>query len=280
MAQALGRLLSERGECVAAIASRDPAHAAVAARFVGGATRAVTYDGIVQHARYVLIAVPDDAIAEVAQALAQSGMCGGVALHTSGARGPEALAALAASGVSCGTLHPLQTVANPGEGVTVLPGSAFAIDGEPDAVAWATQIAGLLNGIVLQIPATARPLYHAAAVTASNYLIALISTAVMLMKEAGVDEATAQRALEPLARTSVRNAFELGPAAALTGPIVRGDADTVRAHLAAIRNAKPAVSSLYRAVGLATLEVARRQGLDAARGGTIEEILMEGSGRD
>ena len=280
MAQALGRLLRERGESIAAIASRNAEHAGAAAIFVGGGAVAVTYDTLAQHAAHVLIAVPDDAIAGVAETLSRCGMRGGVALHTCGARGPEALAALAENGVSSGTLHPLQTVANREEGVRVLPGSAFAVDGKPVAVAWAAELAGLLHGTVLRIPAAARPLYHAAAVTASNYLIALASAAVMLMKEAGVDESTARRVLEPLARTSIRNAFELGPVAALTGPIARGDADTVRAHLAAIGAAQPGVVALYREVGRATLELARRQGLDAARADMIEDILREGRERD
>jgi predicted short-subunit dehydrogenase-like oxidoreductase (DUF2520 family) len=274
---ALGRLLRDRGESIAAIASRSPERAATAAAFVGGAAQPVTYAEIPQHAANVLIAVPDDAIGSVARLLAAAGMHRGIALHTSGAHGPEALAPLAAAGVACGTLHPLQTVANPAEGVRVLPGVAFAIDGAPQAVAWARQLLDLLDGLPLNVPAASRPLYHAAAVMASNYLTALISTAVMLMKEAGVDEAAAQLALAPLARTSVENAFRLGPAAALTGPIVRGDADTVRGHLEALAKTPAAVDGLYRAAGLATLEIARRRGLAELQAGAIEELLRKGS---
>ena len=104
---------------------------------MGGAAKAVTFGEFQRHATRVLIAVPDDAIGDVAGILAAAGMHRGIALHTSGARGPEVLAALAAAGVACGTLHPLQTVANPPEGVRVLPGVAFAIDGAPEAAAWA-----------------------------------------------------------------------------------------------------------------------------------------------
>jgi len=276
MGQALGRLLRERGESIAAIASRSPERAAIAAAFVGDAAQPATYAELPQHAARILIAVPDDAIGAVTRLLAAAGMHQGIALHTSGAHGPEALVPLAAAGVACGTLHPLQTVANPAEGVRALPGVAFAIDGAPEAVAWATQLVALLDGLPLNIPAPSRPLYHAAAVMASNYVTALISTAVMLMKEAGVDEAAARLALAPLARTSVENAFRLGPAAALTGPIVRGDADTVRGHLAAVAEAPAAVAGLYRAAGLATLEIARRRGLAEVEAGAIEELLRQG----
>jgi len=177
-------------------------------------------------------------------------------------------------------LHPLQTVANPEEAVRVLPGLAFAIDGAPAAAAWAGRLVALLDGLAQHIPAASRPLYHAAAVMSSNYLMALISTAGMLMIEAGVDEATARRALEPLARTSLENAFRLGPVAALTGPIARGDADTVRGHLAVLAKAPVAVDRLYRAAGLATLGIARQRGLAEVQAGAIEEILRKGERRD
>ena len=110
---------------------------------------------------------------------------------------------------------------------------------------------------------------------ASNYLMALIATAVMLMGEAGVDEAAARLALEPLARTSVENAFRLGPAAALTGPIARGDADTVRGHLAALAKAPAAAEGLYRSAGLATLEIARQRGLAEVAGRRDRGTLAE-----
>ena len=279
MGQALGHLLRQRGESIAAVAKRSPEHAALAAAFVGGGAKAASYTEIPQHAARVLIAVRDDAIGDVARVLAGSGMHRGTALHTSGARGPEALAALAA-GVACGTLHPLQTVANPEEGVRVLPGVAFAIDGAREATAWAERLVGLLDGLTLHVPAASRPLYHAAAVMASNYVTAQMSTAVMLMREAGVEEGAARRALEPLARTSVKNELQLGPAAALTGPIARGDADTVRGHLAALAKAPAVVESLYRAAGLATLEIARQRGLAEVQAGAIQELLRKGERRD
>jgi len=278
--QALGRLLRERGECIAAVAGRNPERAAYAAAFVGGAAKAATYAEIPQHAARVLIAVPDDAIRDVARILAAAGMHRGLALHSSGAYGPEALGPLADAGVACGALHPLQTVANPEDGIRVLLGVAFAIDGAPEALAWAKRLASLLDGLALHVPAASRPLYHAAAVMSSNYVTALMSAAVMLMKEAGVDEGAARWALQPLARTSVENALHLGPAAALTGPIARGDADTVRGHLAALRKAPPVVDSLYRAAGLATLEIARQRGLPEAQAGAIQELLRKGERHD
>lgn len=274
MGQALGRLLRERGESIAAVASRSADRAAQAAAFVGGGARAVSYVELPRVSRRILIAVPDDAIAQIAGTLAVAGMHGGVVLHTCGVRGPEVLAPLADAGAACGTLHPLQTVANPEEGVRVLAGSAFAVDGDASAVHWAEHLVRQLDGLVLRIPAGSRPLYHAAAVMASNYLIAMFGTAVMLMREAGVDEASARRALAPLALTSIENAARLGPAAALTGPISRGDADTVRSHLEALADV-PAAANLYRAAGIATVALARQRGLARGQAAEIEEILRK-----
>lgn len=276
MAQTLGRSLQERGAVITAVASRTPAHAAAAARFIGGSAEPAAYTDLPRLARRILIAVSDDSIATVAAQLA-AGMRSGIALHTSGLRGPEVLDALAACGVACGTLHPLQTVANPEEGLRVLPGCAFAVDGVPAATAWACDLAAALGGSVIHVPASRRPLYHAAAVMASNFVTALMSAAVMLMEEAGVADAAARQALLPLARTSVENALRLGPAAALTGPFARGDAATVAGHLTALAESAPELASLYRATGRVTLALARRRGLPETQAARIEALLQEAS---
>ena len=280
MAQALGRLLRERGEPVVAVASRNLEHARAAAAFIGVA-EAVDYASLTRRANRVLIAVADDAVPLVAAALAEAGMKEGAALHTCGARGPEALAGLEANGVSCATLHPLQTVATPEQGMAALPGCAFGITGEGPAAAWAESIAALLGGRALRIAADRRPLYHAAAVMASNYVVALIDAAAMLMSAAGIGENEALAALAPLVRASAANAIGLGPVRALTGPLERGDAATVAAHCSALAaGIPPSVRGLYRAAGLHALEIARRRGLSEADARKLEEILRKGSDED
>lgn len=273
--QAVGRLLRERGEPVVAVASRQPGHAEAAAAFVGGGAKAVSYSRLPELAGRLLIAVPDDAVAQVAGVLAEAGMSRGAALHTCGTRGPEALAPLAARGVSCGAFHPLQTVASPEQGVLSLPGVAFGITGDGPAGAWAERIAALLGGQVLRIPSHRRPLYHAAAVMASNYLVGLLDGVVILMGAAGVDEDQALRAIGPLVRASVTNALALGPLKALTGPVERGDMETVSIHLKALAEVSAPVRELYRAAGLQVLGLARRRGLSAAKARKLEELLQE-----
>jgi predicted short-subunit dehydrogenase-like oxidoreductase (DUF2520 family) len=133
----------------------------------------------------------------------------------------------------------------------------------------------LLEGKPLLIAAGKRPLYHAAAVMASNYVVALIDSAVILMEEAGVEPELALRALGPLLRASTENTLEAGPASALTGPIHRGDVGTVMAHLEALAEVPEAVRELYRRAGLHTAELAERKG---AQRSEIKIALRKGTG--
>ncbi len=275
IAQALGRLLIERGESVAGVASRDLAHARDAAGFMGERVQPVAYSQLPRHARRILIAVPDDAVTEVARTLAEAGMKGGAALHTAGSRGPDALRPLAANGVSCATLHPLQTVPTREHGLAALQGIAFGITGDGPAALWAESIARLLDGEPLRIAAEARPLYHAAAVMASNYMVALVDAAVMLMSAAGIEPGRALRAIAPLVRASSENALALGPLKALTGPIERGDVETVARHLTALARVEPSLRDLYRAAGAQLLPLACGRGLAGEKARKLEELLIE-----
>jgi len=275
VAQALGRLLEERGEFVAAVASRKPEHAARAARFIGGA-EAVEYEDLGRHCSHVLIAVTDDALQEVAERLGRGWRGPGAALHTSGARGASALRVLEAAGVSCGVLHPLQAVSSPEQGVTALPGAFFAISGAAEALRWAQRIVAVLGGTALHVTAGREALYHAAAAIASNYVAALIDASVELLGAAGIGPDVALQAIRPLVEANTQNALELTPQRALTGPIERGDAATVALHLEALRQAAPEMLPLYRAVGLRALQMARRRGLEQAYAERVERCLRNG----
>jgi len=268
--QAIGRILREGGEPVICVACRTEEHARLAAEFIGGTVKPVSYKDVPARASRILIAVPDEALESVAGAL---GLDSGIVLHTCGVRGPDALDTLRARGVSCGKLHPLQTIQEPAAGAAALRGAAFAVSGDDEAVAWAGRIAGLAGGEVLDIDPDSSALYHAAAVMASNYVTALLAAAESLLEAAGVEAPRARRALAPLVRASVENALRLGPVGALTGPIQRGDAATVAAHISALSAVRGPISALYRAAGLEALEMAAQRGLPAGRASAIRQIL-------
>jgi predicted short-subunit dehydrogenase-like oxidoreductase (DUF2520 family) len=272
VAAALGRVLRERGVPVRAIASRDMRHARAAAEFIGGA-EAVALTDIPHYAAHVLIAVSDAAIPEVAERLAKAGFVEGVALHTAGSRGPEALAPLSASGVSTGVLHPLQTFPNPEQGVAALPGTYFAVTGDAAAVAWAGEIVKLIPGHVLAIQPDRWALYHSAAVMASNYQMTLLDAALEILEQAGVARGEGLAALAPIARATLENVLRLGPQEALTGPISRGDTETVRRNLEGLSAVSQETRELYRAAGRRTLAIAKRRGLAPALLQELEKSL-------
>jgi predicted short-subunit dehydrogenase-like oxidoreductase (DUF2520 family) len=266
VARALGRALAESGSAVVCVASRDMEHAAAAAAFLGCGAVPAPYSVVARHASHVLIAVSDSAIASVAEEL---GAGFAAALHTCGNYGAEILRPLASRGVSCGALHPLQTVRGSAE---ELRGIGFAISGDAGAVAWAEEIARSLGGEILRLDPDRRAFYHSAAVMASNYIAALLDAAQELMTMAGVERDQALRALAPLALAAVRNAAIEGPRQALTGPVARGDAATVEAHVGALQS-HAGLLELYRAAGLRALEMARARGLDERSAAAMAGIL-------
>lgn len=273
MAKALGALLRGSGIPVAAIAGRRQQAAAEAALFTGAA-EATAIRELPRYSRRILIAVSDDAVAQVACELADGGLENAVVLHTCGALGPEALAPLRPKGNAVGVLHPLQTVPAAERGVETLPGATFAYAGDGRATEWARTLIGRLGGEGLAVNAQHWHDYHAAAVMASNYHVTLIDAALELMEGAGIGRAAALHALAPIVRTTADNVLMSGPEAALTGPIRRGDAGTVRRHATAMRHASPATAQLYSAAGLRTIEVAARAGLGAEAAREIARALQ------
>lgn len=223
----------------------------------------------------VLLAVPDAAVAEVAGRVAMLALPAGVpVLHLSGSLGLEVLDPLARAGCSVGGLHPLCAVADPVEGAERLRGAAFGVEGEGPARALAERIVRAAGGTALDLPPGGKVLYHAAAVFASNYAVALLAVAERLMERAGVAPEQVRPALAGLAAGAVENAREQGPAEALTGPVARGDAETVRRHLARLSGDERALYSLLAREALA---LARARGLDSASAERVAELIGGGA---
>lgn len=225
----------------------------------------------VGHAGLILLATPDDAIPQIATELAGERAIGSsqVVLHLSGVLGRPALAPLEASGAGLGSFHPLQTIADPSSAAERLAGCYVGIEGEDRALAMGKRLAAILRMHPVEIATERKAVYHAAAVFAANYTVALAGIAGRLARSAGVPSDVAAQLYRPLMEGAVSN-LELGPAAALTGPIRRGDVATIRAHLAAL---DPADRQLYRALGLAALRLAREAGLAEQPAGELERIL-------
>lgn len=219
----------------------------------------------------VFLTIPDAVLPELAFALAGRGIApsGCCAFHCSGALGADPLAPLHHRGYSVGTLHPLQAVASTRADGDRFEGTFFAISGEPGALRLGRRLVGSLGGTAMTVPTSGRPLYHAAAVMASNYLVVLLEKATEWLCRAGASHEEAGAALAALARGSLENISELGPRPALTGPISRGDVETVELHLRAL---DPEDAALYVALGLRTLELVRVE-LDPEAAARLDELF-------
>ena len=224
-------------------------------------------------ANHVLVAVADAGIAAVAASLARAGFTG-VALHTCGAMGPEALAALQ---------RDRERVRRPSSPPDHSQSRARrrTADGRwlcaspamPGPSPGGARSSTLLEGFEIAVAPDGMPLYHAGAVLAGNGIVALLDAAVRLMQAAGVERRSALNGLAPLARASVENTVALDSVAALTGPVARGDAGTVATHARAMAGVTPDIRQLYRAVGLTALTIARRRGLPDSSADAIAEAL-------
>lgn len=202
-----------------------------------------------------LIAVPDDAIADVAERLASApGPRPTAVAHCAGALPAALLEPLAAQGVACGSFHPAMTFRGAPGDAEALAGAVVAIEGEPRAVELLGRLADRLGVGRVAVAAGSKARYHTALVLASNGRMALDAAAVRLLKEAGLDEAEALALLRPLTARTEENLRVTTPAGALTGPVARGDARTVRSQLDALAD-RPRLLALYRALGTFLLDL-------------------------
>ncbi len=257
----------------------EPTLLARAPRPVAGALplESADWERPVRSARLVLVATPDDAVAVVAERLARLGGglavgAGQVVLHLSGVLDRRALAPLEGTGAGLGSFHPLQTVADPLSAPERLRGAFAAIEGDPRALEAGRALAAALGMEPVTVAPGGKALYHAGAVVAANYVVALAGVAARLAREAGVPPERAGRIYLPLLAGAVENVARLGPAEALTGPVRRGDLSTIRAHLAALA---PGDRALYRALGRAALELAREAGLAEPAARAVAALLEE-----
>jgi predicted short-subunit dehydrogenase-like oxidoreductase (DUF2520 family) len=201
--------------------------------------------GEVPAADVILLCVPDAEIADAAATVAGHARLVG---HTSGATPLGALRPAARGGAHVFGFHPLQTFAGT-EQTPDLQGIGCAIAGStPEALATAREIAERLGMLPFELPDHKRAAYHAAASVASNFLVTLQAMAEEVARDAGLEPAQARRLLAPLVRRTVENWVALGPAAALTGPVARGDEQTVTAQRRAISAASPQLLPLFDAL--------------------------------
>ena len=202
-----------------------------------------------------LVAVRDDAITAVIERLVDLMADVGVVAHLSGFVPVLALRPIQERGTAVGGFHPLQTLPDPETGAAALAGAYVGIDGDPLAVDVLTHLAASLSMEPFPLDDSARPAYHAAAAAASNFVVTALAVSGDLFDSAGIDPGVSR----PLVERVVANSFEAGPAAALTGPISRGDIETVIGHLTAAHAVSEHVGRQFRLLAEATTIRAGRE---------------------
>jgi predicted short-subunit dehydrogenase-like oxidoreductase (DUF2520 family) len=245
----LGKRLRKLGWRIGAVVTRSAATSRAAVRIIGAGRAGASLTSDLFDVDVILIATPDDVLPVVAKSLAQIGSAacrGKIILHTSGALDRHVLTPLSRRGASTGSLHPMQTFS--GRGIPNLKNVIFAIEGDRRAIIVARQIAKTLGGVPVTINGKDKPAYHATAVLVCGSEFALMEAAIRILTRIGFTRRRALQTLLPLTRQMLDNIGRLGPRAAWTGPMSRGDYTIVAKHAKALRNYPSEYLNAYAAL--------------------------------
>ncbi|MFH1861932.1 MAG: Rossmann-like and DUF2520 domain-containing protein [bacterium] len=273
---ALARSLKQAGFNLTSVIDKRAAAAKVLCEELGIQRCGTDIGQIEKGTQLVLICVPDSELSKVDAALAkhlprlQPGMC----VHTSGALPGVILETLHTLGIPTGSIHPLQTFSSVNSSPS-LKGIYFALEGNEQVVELLTSLVVKLEGNPITLPQGGKALYHAAAVFASNFIPVLLREAVDLLNSAGIPLHQGREMLKPLMELSLKNCFGQGEVQALTGPVVRGDAETVQLHLDALAEQHPNKVILYRILSIKALELALEKGISAEQFENVKRVLLD-----
>jgi predicted short-subunit dehydrogenase-like oxidoreductase (DUF2520 family) len=248
LAQALGPALRSAGYTISTVAGRNNAasmkRASALAKNLGATS--IRLEEAAPEADIIWLCHTDDALAETARRLARkSGWKNKIVLHSSGALTSDVLAPLRRAGAHTASLHPM---------MTFVPGATpnmhevpFAVEGDHGAVKVAREIAARLGAKVFTINKANKVLYHALGSFSSPMIVATLVTAERVGRGAGLSREQARAIMGPILEQTLTNYRKRGPAAAFSGPIKRGDLETVRRHLRELRHV-PEAREVYRAL--------------------------------
>ncbi len=266
----IGVIGAGRVGAVLAAALRKAGHDVVAAAGESGASRTrieTLLSGVpvrkptdvAKSSELLLLTVPDDMLENVVGTLVGAGAIrpGQIVVHSSGRHGLSALRAATVIGARPIAMHPAMTFTGTDVDFARLPGCVFGVTAGAEERDVAEQLVAELGGIPMWVPESKRILYHAGLAHGANHLVTLVAEAMEMLTASGAEDPAAT--LRPLLSAALDNALSFGDAA-LTGPIVRGDVNTVRAHLADIAESAPESLPSYVAMARATADRARADG--------------------
>jgi predicted short-subunit dehydrogenase-like oxidoreductase (DUF2520 family) len=277
--QTLGRLLNRSGKYrVAGVYDIKMNQARAGAVFIGrGAAIYQDAAEAVRAADIIFITTPDDVIEHACRKIftATSSCHDKIVAHCSGSQPSGILkSAKRHRGVYIASLHPMQTFADKAETARNFRGTYCVYEGDARAVPSVRRIINAIGGIPVRIQARNKILYHAGCVFASNYLVVLLEAAQSFLKQSGFSDKNILKSVKPLIEATIKNVSRMGIPDALTGPFSRGDELTVRNHIKAIRQRRPAYKDLYRALGRHAMVMALKKGtISAFQAGLLRKAM-------
>lgn len=272
----LGRALAGRGFAVRAVCDRTAALASRARRLVGAGRETTDAARAAREADVVFLCLPDDILAGEARRLAAAvpDWRGKTVFHCSGLLPSRILAPLRKRGAAAASFHPVQSFPRLGQSPAAFKGIFVGLEGDGPALRLGKKLALSLGSVPFVIRPRDKALYHAACGLASNQAVVLFNLAAGLLSGAGMARRQAEQVLWPLLQGTLHNVKELGSSSALSGPLVRGDAATVRAHLRTLGKT-PELRRIYKLLALEGLKMARASGLTSKLAGPLRRLLED-----
>ena len=259
----LARVLQNAGYKTGSVVCRTAENASEAVRFIGGGAPSTDLESALESAKVHFITTNDDAIQEVVEEIVKiwpDSLEDHYFFHTSGSISSTVLEPLAKKKAHAASIHPLQVFADPAKALETLPGIYYAIEGTDKGMELAVQLVDHLQGKLLLIPTGRKVLYHVAGVFAANYLMVLMDLALHIMQDLGETQEDSFDAFLPLMVGALQNVESLGVGEALTGPVARGDAATIKRHLDALHSLRPEIGNIYKVLGQEAVNIAVRAG--------------------
>ncbi|MGB9765521.1 MAG: Rossmann-like and DUF2520 domain-containing protein [Candidatus Saccharicenans sp.] len=268
----LAAALVQKGFILKKVSDRFYSRARKAVKIIGQGQATKSNLLAAASAEIILISVPDCQLTEVAEEISILDYPGKFVFHTSGAFSSSVLKPLSKKGARVASLHPIQTFALTEPDPRIFKGIFFGLEGDQEAIQLGAIMAKKLSGQVLLISAENKPAYHLACSIASNFLIILLNEVKNLFSPLGINEELTLEIITPLINETLHNVKKLGFEASLTGPIIRGDLETVKRHLA-VTHDQAALDRIYRAMALEALSLAKRRGLPEDKIKALRQLL-------
>lgn len=272
---ALALTLHQRGFNIHSVNSRSVSSSKRLASLVKNCEICNFPQEVADNCDLIFITTPDDLITSIAGSVKWKK--DQYVVHCSGAHSIDILDPAKRSAAIAGVFHPLQSFADIEQAIRNIPGSTFAIEAEEPLLSILKDFAISLKGEWIILKSEDKPLYHAAAVFACNYLVTLVKLAADLWNNFGVPTEKACKNLLPLMRGTLENIQKIGLPNCLTGPVARGDLGTIKRHIETLKKANPEILKCYKLLGWHTIPIALAKGrIDSKVAEELKNILKEG----